>query len=391
MLEVFYIGSIFCALVTVYVLIFKENALPTYADILLSLFFIINIWCILIYLSIYYGWIVTVPHLYKTAAPLNFLLAPVTYLYTRAILFNEKKTKPTDLLHLVPFIIFLINYIPFYILPADKKSLIVNTTRADFNNTIKLQVGLFPEYISQLFRIIQIIIYAIFQWSLIIKFKKENKNIEIEKQIKDVIKWLKLFAWASTIMIIAFLLLLIFKIIYDSILGIGFMYLLPNFLISATFFILSTYLLTHPNILLGFPFIKYKEIKSELFKNDAFKLAVIEEDYSEQIDTLNQYITSKNAYLTKGLNISDVAVNTGIPVKQLSFIINNHFNLRFNDFINKYRIEYINEKINNGYLDTYTLKTLYGEAGFTSQNTFINAFKKINKASPSEYIARSSK
>jgi hypothetical protein len=34
MFEVFYTGSIFCALITVYLLLFKEKVLRTYADII---------------------------------------------------------------------------------------------------------------------------------------------------------------------------------------------------------------------------------------------------------------------------------------------------------------------------------------------------------------------
>ena len=91
MFEVFYTGSIFCALITVYLLLFREKVLRSYADILLALFFLFEVWCVIIYLAIYYGWIVNAPHIYKTAAPINYLLPPLTYLYVRAVLFNEKK------------------------------------------------------------------------------------------------------------------------------------------------------------------------------------------------------------------------------------------------------------------------------------------------------------
>jgi hypothetical protein len=91
MFEVFYTGSIFCALITVYLLLFKEKVLRSYADIVLALFFLFEVWCVIIYLAIYYGWIVNTPNLYKTAAPINYLLPPLTYLYVRAVLFNEKK------------------------------------------------------------------------------------------------------------------------------------------------------------------------------------------------------------------------------------------------------------------------------------------------------------
>jgi AraC-like DNA-binding protein len=81
-----------------------------------------------------------------------------------------------------------------------------------------------------------------------------------------------------------------------------------------------------------------------------------------------------------------VAVEINIPAKLISFIINKHFEMRFNDFINKYRVEYIKEKMNERYLESYTLNSLSADAGFSNLTTFIAAFKKIENCTPSEYI-----
>jgi YesN/AraC family two-component response regulator len=62
--------------------------------------------------------------------------------------------------------------------------------------------------------------------------------------------------------------------------------------------------------------------------------------------------------------------------------------MRFNDFTNKYRVAYIKEKINEKYLDSYTLKSLASEAGFSNLTTFITAFKKIENCTPSEYLLK---
>ena len=60
--------------------------------------------------------------------------------------------------------------------------------------------------------------------------------------------------------------------------------------------------------------------------------------------------------------------------------------MRFNEFINKYRVSYIKEKINENYLDSFTLNSLASEAGFSNQTTFIAAFKKNENFTPSEYL-----
>ena len=88
MIEVIYLGGVFCAFLTVYVLLLKQGALRSYADYLLSFFFILEAWAVIMYLLIYSGWIANVPHLYKTAAPFNFLFPVLTYLYVRAVLYK---------------------------------------------------------------------------------------------------------------------------------------------------------------------------------------------------------------------------------------------------------------------------------------------------------------
>jgi AraC-like DNA-binding protein len=388
MVEVFYIGSIFCSLITVYLLLFKEKALRSYSDILLALFLLFSVWCVIIYLAIYYGWIINTPHLYKTTAPINYLLPPLTYLYVRAVLFNEKKLSTKDIFHFIPFVLFFLNYIPFFILPTVEKSMIVQLAIKNYSTSYQYQAGIVPESVSFIFRILQALIYLIFQWRLIFQFKKIKISIEFDKQIKVVLNWLKILTWASTLFVISFLFLVVLALSNNTLLSFRFMNLISGFLGSISFLVISSYLLLNPKVLLGFPFIKYTEVALGLLINNKVKLPFIINDYSKEIEQIKKYFNENQPFLIKGINISDVAVGTGIAAKELSFIINQHFKQRFNEFVNQYRISYITKKINEGYLDHYTLQTLSSEAGFTSPNTFIAAFKKIELCSPSEYLAK---
>ena len=79
-------------------------------------------------------------------------------------------------------------------------------------------------------------------------------------------------------------------------------------------------------------------------------------------DSEKKYFNENQPFLIKGINISDVAVGTGIAAKELSFIINQHFKQRFNEFINQYRISYITKKINRTYLSNFTMEAIANEA-----------------------------
>ena len=388
MVGIFYIGSIFCALVTIYLLLYNENAIKTFANYLLASYFIFCISCLSVYVLIIYGLIIEVPYLYKITAPINFLLPPIVYLYVRVMLFNKQKLKILDFLHIIPFLLVLINYLPFYLLPISNKKDIIQELFKDINTSYKIQVGYLSEYIINIFRILQNLIYLIFQWKLIITFNKQNKNIEVEKQINNVIKWLRIFTSLSTISLFAFMLLAFTALVFQDIYADGFIFHLPDYIFASCFFIISTYLLTHPSIFAGLPFIKYKQTPSTLILNQTDYIPYIEQDYSTEIAIILDYFETKKPYLKKGLNISQLAVEINIPTRLISFIINQHFEMRFNDFINKYRVSYIKEKINEKYLDSFTLNSLASEAGFSNLTTFIAAFKKIENCTPSEYLLK---
>jgi len=388
MVGIFYIGSIFCAFVTIYLLLYNENAIKTFANYLLASYFVFQISCLFVYVLIIYGWIIDVPYLYKISAPINFLLPPLTYLYVRVILFNKQKLNKLDFLHIIPFILVVINYVPFYLLPISNKKDIVLELLKDINTSYKIKLGYLSEYVINIFRIFQSLIYLIFQWKLIITFNKQNKNNAVEKQINNVIKWLRIFTLTSTSYLTAFMLLAAIALINNNIDADGFIYHLPDYIFAICFFIISTYLLTHPSIFPGLPFIKYKEIASNLIHNQTDSIPYIDQDYSTEIETIKQYFESKKPYLIKGLNISQVAVEINISTKLISFIINQHFEMRFNEFINNYRVSYIKNKINEKYLDSFTLNTLASEAGFSNLTTFIAAFKKNQNCTPSEYLLK---
>ena len=79
MFQLLFLGSLFSALLTVYILILKRDAIKAYADYLLALTIIFFSWSAIIYLLLYYNLMLEVPLLFKTAAPLAFAIPPLSY------------------------------------------------------------------------------------------------------------------------------------------------------------------------------------------------------------------------------------------------------------------------------------------------------------------------
>ena len=388
MANLIFIGSIFLVFVTIYMLLFTKNAAKSYSDYVLSFLLLVHCWSVILFLILYSEYILLFPHVFKTGLPLNFLIAPLSYLYVRGVLYNEKKFQTRDLVHAIPFVIVFINYIPFYLLPVNEKLIVIQNSLNYWPDTFKYQAGFLPENFSILFRLILAIIYLLLQWNLIFSYKKVHKESSIQVQINNVLKWLKLFTITSTVIffgIIGFMLTVFFlPSYYDD----DLLMQIPSLLVSVGFFVMAAYILTHPEILSGLPFVKYKEVPSGVVNDKNYRLPYINEDYKVEMEKIVHFFETEKPFLNKELNINQVSVALDIPSRELSFIINNHFGQRFNDFLNKHRIEYITKKINKEYLSNFTIEAIASEAGFASKSTFNLAFKKHHQCTPSEYFSK---
>lgn len=386
MVEVLYLGSIFCALLTIFILLFKENTYKSYANHLLSSYFIFYVACIVVYLLVFTGLINKVPYLHKAFGPLNYLIPALSYLYVRAVLFNEKRFTYKDLPHLIPAIISFISYIPYYILPIAEKAIIVKSIVNDMSIANKYNFGFIPEKLFLIFIPLQTTFYVILQWRLLFQYKKSNKQIEVQNQLDIVIKWIKIFNASSSLFVIGYFILITLALNVPNLFYTSTGMIIPGLCLSISFFVISSYLLINPYVLSGLPFIKYKEIESDLLENERSEVLFIETDYSNEIKLIDDYFIQKQSFLKQGLTLGIVAVDLNIPVRELSYIINNYYTTRFNDFVNKYRVDYILQKVGMSHLDIYTLESLSKEAGFTHKSSFYRAFKRIHNVSISEYL-----
>ena len=102
-MEIIYIGSIFCAVITAFVLLKTQTTYQAFSDRLLAGFLLAACYWALLYLLITSKTILSVPHLFKTAAPVNFLLPPLAFIYARSVLRNETRFYKKDIFHAPKF------------------------------------------------------------------------------------------------------------------------------------------------------------------------------------------------------------------------------------------------------------------------------------------------
>jgi AraC-like DNA-binding protein len=108
-------------------------------------------------------------------------------------------------------------------------------------------------------------------------------------------------------------------------------------------------------------------------------------EWKPKIETL---LKNDKAYEDPELSLTQVAKQLQTNPSLISKVINQGFQLNFNDFINQYRIDAIRQKLKAGEQKTQTLLGIAYDCGFNSKATFNRAFKKSLGFSPKEWLEK---
>ncbi len=96
-------------------------------------------------------------------------------------------------------------------------------------------------------------------------------------------------------------------------------------------------------------------------------------------------IEEEHIYLNHTLNLEKLAHALSLPTKELSRLINTHFQLSFSEFINAYRTLEAERILSDPeHKETPILEVIY-LSGFNSKSAFHRFFKRFTGMSPSEY------
>lgn len=113
-------------------------------------------------------------------------------------------------------------------------------------------------------------------------------------------------------------------------------------------------------------------------KEDSFLL----NEWKPKIETL---LTKDKLYEDPELSLTQMAKLLKTNPSVISKVINQGFQMNFNDLINFYRVEAVKEKLTAGEQKLQTLLGIAFDCGFNSKATFNRAFKKFALVSPKEW------
>lgn len=108
-------------------------------------------------------------------------------------------------------------------------------------------------------------------------------------------------------------------------------------------------------------------------------------DEVELTRRIYELLVVEEIYKRQGLTVGEFAKKLGVQSRIVTQIFEKLYGHTFKELTNMYRVEFAKQRIEEGYLDLYTLDALGKEAGFSSRTTFFNVFKKEIGICPSEY------
>jgi len=379
-MEYIFAGGIASSLITAFLLLSSPSTFPRFANFLFSLYLIGGSYCALLFILVNGGYIAQFPHLFKTAAPVNFVLPPLSYFYVRAILKDQTFFRKGDFAHFFPALLVFVSYVFFYFLPAAEKLQFISAA----SKKVDLQVGILSEGIIFYGRQLQAGVYVVLQWTLIIRFVKSGIPLKLRAFTNSVLNWLRAITLINTIHFLSFFVIAIIWVSNTESLGANSLKQASLTLFALGYFVLTSYLLLNPSVLYGLDS-RYSEAESNTSKSFANKAAKLLDDEEE---VLRQYFEEKMPYLQPNLTISEVSVATGIPVRSISFILNSQQGFRFTDFVNMYRVQAAAKEIEAGFLERYTIASLADKTGFSSVRSFNRAFQRHFNQTPSSYSVK---
>lgn len=133
--------------------------------------------------------------------------------------------------------------------------------------------------------------------------------------------------------------------------------------------------------------ILFKPKSSTLFEPKITALTI--EESTQENKLLSQLLTAMNTeklFRQDGLTITSLSETLSTQEHVLRSLINKELGYRnFNDFLNKYRIDEITEKIKTDPESNIPILTLALESGFRSLSSFNKVFKQTHQLTPTEY------
>jgi len=333
------------------------------------------------------GWYANQPYrniLFYVPTQQVFLLGPFIYFYTQSLLNNSFRFRKKDWLHFVPGFLYLIyNLIVFVTDIVILKEYYFYENQRDKDLATWYQIAGLGS--MSIYFFVSIRIYNHYK-------KRTYQELSFADQVQ--FSWVKRYLWA-------FVLMLLFRV--------TFLLIYPNwgsfpkkwwyylfFALLFYYITLSGYANTirsnihfEPNEPAESPQAEASDNKEQAPEEvvaEKPKPVLENIHYQEWKQKVLTLMEEEQLYKNPLLKITDIAEVLQTNPRVISRMINQEFEMNFNDFVNQYRVQAVKEQIDRQAHENYTLLGIAMECGFNSKTTFNRAFKKALDMSPRAYL-----
>lgn len=332
--------------------------------------------------------------------PALYLIGPMLYWYIRSVLTDNSRLRRKDLWHMLPMMIYFLAALPYTFVPfSDKVEAATEVVKdVGFMQTYYATIldQIFSVSAIYLSRPILVLGYTLWSMVLLFRYSIQRKVSKVFVRQYFMTKWLCLLLAFLFILVVSQILLIIKVFAMDfselfftfnvfrilSIAG------LIGLLISPFFF---------PTILYGLPRIPESMLTLNSAEGDTVhvpsdsgkKTNHLESNYIHYINQKADFCMKEvQPYLQPDFNLAHLSVHTQIPVHHLSYYFREEKKQHFNDYRNEWRINHAKNLIRKGEANQFTLETIGLQSGFSSRNTFLTTFKKVEGITPSTFAAQ---
>ncbi|HEX3006245.1 MAG TPA: helix-turn-helix domain-containing protein [Bacteroidales bacterium] len=315
------------------------------------------------------GYMYHVIWLVDFSEPLQFLMAPLGYLLVRSL--NPGDKIKHLWLHFLPFIVYFLLFLPFYLAPAEYKLASYYFTHhqvawpAIHPYPLLYKIGNLRHYQLQIC-VLQISIYIVQSIQLLLKYKSD---VNLSRNIKAEIRWLFIF---TGLLIILVLTIVTVKLSFERDLGDHFI---------AAFITLIIYVDMIRELGKTMTPAKKEPIASERKEVKAAPDPRKAAAYSK----INELLGEHKFYTDSLISVAKLGKLIGEPSYLVSQVINEHFNMTFYDWIAFQRIDEAKRLLKDPSTKNFTIEDIAERVGYNSKSAFNKAFKKFAGNTPSEY------
>lgn len=372
----FYIAGISITFFLSVILLSKNN--KSKADIVLAIWLLF----IGIHLAYYHAFLTTAlykyPYLLGFNFPIPLLHGPFLYLYVKTLISNRFNYK-IDLLHFLPYVLTLLFFIDFFMLPNQAKINVFLNEGAGF----EWQINIHAKVIM-----ISGVVYVVLAF---LKLNTHRKNLlhEFSYTEKINLDWLRYLIMG--IGIIWFI--IVFNgsdpLIFNA--AVVYVILLGYFGIKQVGIFNNSTLSFKKEEKTPLPITIIDNTIQEETNQEAesikYKKSSLDEETALMIHAkLGQLMLSEKLHTNAELTLSTLATHLNVHSNILSQVINSYENKNFYDFINELRIDEFKKQVLLPENKKFTLLSLALNCGFNSKTSFNRNFKKATGITPSDYL-----